>query len=213
MPETKVKRVFFVRHGETELNTQDVCQFHETPLSEHGHTQARMLADRCAHLSCQRLITSDMERAMQTAKYIAEELRLPAEGTRLLRERMLPEELRGRPRASDEYRRYQEDLRVNFHDLNWRPKGAENFSDLMARADSAEAFILGSDAENILAVTHSAFMKLLVMRMLLRDQLTPLLALHFDYALSVKNTAITGLIRTGDTWRLITWNDHAHFAE
>ena len=59
--------IYLIRHGETASNRSRVVQVPETPLSERGIAQARLLAARVADLGITRIVSSDMARARMTA--------------------------------------------------------------------------------------------------------------------------------------------------
>ena len=77
----------FVRHGETPLNVSRVLQPPDTPLSDHGLTQARAVARRLAELPIVAILSSDLPRALHTAQAIALATGAPIETTALLHER------------------------------------------------------------------------------------------------------------------------------
>ena len=80
--------LLIVRHGETALNVARTVQPADTPLSERGWAQARLLADRLA--ASQRvvaIVSSDLPRAAQTAQAVAARLGLPLHEDARLQER------------------------------------------------------------------------------------------------------------------------------
>ena len=62
----------FIRHGETDWNRQQRFQGQiDVPLNDLGHTQARRLGERLAGEPSEHLISSDLQRAQQTAAPLA----------------------------------------------------------------------------------------------------------------------------------------------
>lgn len=62
----------FIRHGETDWNRQQRFQGQiDVPLNDLGHTQARRLGERLAGEPTEHLISSDLQRAQQTASPLA----------------------------------------------------------------------------------------------------------------------------------------------
>ncbi len=62
----------FIRHGETDWNRQQRFQGQiDVPLNDLGHTQARRLGERLAGEPTEHLISSDLQRAQQTAAPLA----------------------------------------------------------------------------------------------------------------------------------------------
>ena len=66
------RRLWLVRHGLTEWNTQQrFCGHSDVPLSERGRVQARWLAGQLQDEALSTIYTSDLERARETAEMIA----------------------------------------------------------------------------------------------------------------------------------------------
>ena len=80
--------LYLVRHGETEDNVRQIMQGQtQGELTEHGREQAHQVAERLASKPIDAIVSSDLQRAIQTAEIIAEPHRLPINQTTLLRER------------------------------------------------------------------------------------------------------------------------------
>jgi broad specificity phosphatase PhoE len=74
-----IKRKFiFIRHGETEGNVHSLCQGHiDYPLTPLGREQAVFAAEKIKKfLPIQRLYSSDLGRAEETAKIISDKLHI-----------------------------------------------------------------------------------------------------------------------------------------
>ena len=86
-----------VRHGQTGENVRGILQgWLDTPLDERGVRQSRAVADRLRNDTFDRIVSSDLRRALESAAPLGEMLKLPVEGTPALREWHLGE-LEGRP--------------------------------------------------------------------------------------------------------------------
>ena len=82
-----VTKLILVRHAEAEGNI--IRRFHgntDSPLTENGHRQAKLAAERLADEPIDVIYTSDLQRAYQTAGYIAEAKNLPLHKVKALRE-------------------------------------------------------------------------------------------------------------------------------
>jgi broad specificity phosphatase PhoE len=67
-------RVTFVRHGESQSNSDGRWQGHgDSPLSDHGHAQAALAAVRLGRVSYARVVSSDLARARDTARALGVE--------------------------------------------------------------------------------------------------------------------------------------------
>lgn len=80
--------ILFVRHGETDWNAERRIQGHtDRPLSAHGREQARTLAAELAYEPLDAVYSSDLARARDTARAIAEPRGLAVTVDARLRER------------------------------------------------------------------------------------------------------------------------------
>ena len=79
--------ILLIRHGETALNVARVLQPADTPLSARGATQAEALAQRLASMGVATIVSSDLPRALTTARAIAAATGARVETSALLRER------------------------------------------------------------------------------------------------------------------------------
>ncbi len=90
MTEHRPALLTVVRHGETLWNVQGKQQGHlDSDLTPLGVRQAQAVAGALAHESFQAFYSSDLERAMQTARIIAEPLGMEVRPEAGLRERHL----------------------------------------------------------------------------------------------------------------------------
>lgn len=70
------------------------------------------------------------------------------------------------------------------------------------------------DEDNVVVVTHGMFMRIMCAVILVKDNLTPRICYDMMMTLQTKNTGITFIKQNKKKeWRVITWNDHTHFAE
>lgn len=67
-----VESLYFIRHGETDMNLHNRCQGRvDTPLNATGHEQARAAADQLDGIRIDHLLVSPLRRAADSAAYIA----------------------------------------------------------------------------------------------------------------------------------------------
>lgn len=135
------------RHGESVANAQGwLAGFKDVALTPTGQAQARALAEELAAVPFGRVISSDLTRAVETARPIAEgRVGVPWLITEALRERDLgewAEVTRESLRASGEMSRL----------ISWwgRPPGGESHDDLMRRALPILASLPTLDAPSLL---------------------------------------------------------------
>jgi broad specificity phosphatase PhoE len=80
--------LYLVRHGETVDNVNKIMQGQtQGQLTPEGEHQARLLAQQLADTHFDFFVSSDLKRAIDTCRIIAEERGMPVQTTPLLRER------------------------------------------------------------------------------------------------------------------------------
>src|SRR3954468_3280055 len=73
MPPRATTKIVLVRHGETKWNVEQRIQGQgDSPLTETGIEQARLIGRRLGREHFDRLVSSDLGRAMQTAAEIGQ---------------------------------------------------------------------------------------------------------------------------------------------
>ncbi len=87
------KRLFLVRHGETEFNIKGVMQGHvDSPLTDLGIKQAKDTAELVKEMNIDVLASSDLKRAIDTAEIISVAINIPvSEKISTFRERFFGE--------------------------------------------------------------------------------------------------------------------------
>lgn len=151
-----------MRHGESDWNDQEVIQGQNDTarLTGLGRRQARAVAADLRGSTFDRLISSDLERARETAVIIAEELDLKVEVDPLLRERSFGA-FEGGPSTdlTSENTGIEGNVLV---DPDARPARGESFQDVVTRA---EEFLAKVDErwlnERLLVVTHGGMIRAL----------------------------------------------------
>jgi probable phosphoglycerate mutase len=139
--------ILLVRHGETPSNAARVVQTPDTPLSARGILQAEQLAARLAALSVERILSSDLARARETAERVQ-----AATGAELALEPLLQERNFGDVRGTP----YSE-LGVDLFAPDFDPPGGESWQAFHRRVDAAWARVRAEAAAiagNLAVVTH-----------------------------------------------------------
>ncbi|MEI6316469.1 MAG: histidine phosphatase family protein [bacterium] len=208
-----MKKIYFVRHGESEGIVGSIRGDTTTPLTEHGRNQSKMIAKYFAHIRIDRLICSPLERTKQTAEIISTEIGVPIEYSDLFVERRRPSHFYGKSKNDPEALEFKENYEKNFHLPNFRFADEENFEDLKARAGEALAYLASRSEEHILVVTHGYFMRIVGAHILNGDMLTGEQCAKYVATHHMDPTGMT--IATYDeskenTWSLEVWNDNTH---
>ncbi len=215
-----MKTVYFVRHGQSEGNTGTIFQTDDSPLTDMGKKQGRIVADRCSRLPIEYVVASPQPRAQETASIITERINLSFDSSILFRERKKPTAIEGKsfddPEAKSMNIAWWNSLRGD----GSRVADGENFEDLSTRAGRALEYLAELKEEHILVVTHGFYLRYLVARAIYGAELSPSQFEPLMRGLSMQNTGITVLrhnvAKKPDEagpyaeWELRTWNDHAH---
>ncbi|MFW5691100.1 MAG: histidine phosphatase family protein [Chloroflexota bacterium] len=202
-----IKRLVFIRPGETDWNLQGRWQgWVASPLNELGQQQMARLAGFIRHIGITRLYTSDLHRARQSAEILAEELGQEPIYDSRLRERSIGEfqglnvpEIHGW--YQDEYRKLLADPE------GYRVPGGESIEDVRVRVRQFLDEILaeGNKAkgdQTIAVLSHTIAIRLMVKQLQPSCDLTDVTFL---------NSSVTTLVNNGDdTWRLTAVNDVSH---
>lgn len=210
-----LKRFYFVRHGQTEDNANNVYQNAEDMLTEKGREQAGAVAERFVSIPADVIIASDYIRAGETAKAIAEKTGLFLQSSELFRELRRPTELIGKEKREPEAKRIMDEIIEHEPIRGWHYSDEENLFDALNRARKAIDFLCEFPEENIVVVTHEIFIKIMLSAMAITDDEQ---AMQFyrtmRYFMIGDNTGITiaeyGTFAYDRKFRLRIWNDHTH---
>lgn len=193
--------LFCVRHGQSEFNAEGRIQGQfDAKLSELGRSQAHRVAEALAVHPVEKVFTSPLSRAYQTAQVIAERLELPLEVIDDLQElnagvfqgKLWSEVEAEYPEASKAWRSYDPDFKI--------PQG-ESRRELMIRGTAALEAIREKEHECVVAVSHGAILGAGIKGLLqIPAELNP-----FQLA----NCSITQL-KFGERFKLISLNETGH---
>ncbi len=165
-----------IRHGESVSNAEpgrDLSDADGDLLTARGHEQAALAAKHLGGLRIDRLWSSPLRRARETAEPIAAELGLEVE----IHEDLI--ELRegdGHYRLNGEEQRlarWSARMAANPDDPRAAPDGAESFADMIARVERVKALFLAHRDQRVLAVSHGLLLRFLFVHSFLEDDFTP----------------------------------------
>lgn len=145
--------IYIVRHGKTDLNQANVLQGRsDHPLNDEGLAQARSAADRLRDVCFDRVFSSPLIRAVQTAEIIA------PYRTIAIDERLI--EMDYGPYEGLDLHNLPPEILTFFRDFvhNPAPEGMEQLSSVVERAGAFLEQIRGLNG-NILISTHAIAMK------------------------------------------------------
>ena len=204
MSEIEVTRVFAVRHGETVWNAETRMQGQlDTALNERGRWQARRAAEALAGEGIEAIFASDLARAFDTARAVADRLDLPIAIDPGLRERSFGV-FQGSTYAEIDARWPAEAARWRRHEPDFGPQGGETFRAFNARAVAAATRIAASQpGRTILIVTHGGVLDCLYRAASRIDLAAP-------RSWQLGNAAINRLLYTEQGFTLVGWSDTSH---
>lgn len=164
-----MNKIYLTRHGESQWNILKMIQGQkDIPLTDRGIQQAKMLGKRLIDEKIDRIYTSDLSRAYETAKIVSEIINVDIVAMKEFREinfgiweGISNEELLANYKEDHElWMRKPEELVL---------KGAETLFELQSRALSGIDKVIGLEnnkSENILIVSHSATIKSIILGLL-----------------------------------------------
>ncbi|GHB94559.1 histidine phosphatase family protein [Cerasicoccus arenae] len=201
-------RLIVIRHGETEWNIQHRYQGQlDSPLTEKGRRQAEAIAHRLADVSFDRLVSSDLGRAVDTAKAIARQHPgLPWEQDAGLRERNFGM-LAGytRDEAAKEFPREEEGY---LHGgVDYRIPEGESLRDVFHRAGRTfDQLAERCAGETVCVITHGG-----ILGMFLRHAVG--IPVEHTRCYKFVNAAYNEFTWEQGHWLLHVWGDISHLGD
>jgi broad specificity phosphatase PhoE len=204
-------KVYFVRHGESEFNVQNLHQHPEVALTEHGERQAEFIAKRLERIKINYMFASPYLRTKQTAEIIAKRIKKKIEYSDLIVELVRPTELIGLSFTDPKSVAVKDAIKRHVSDPSWHHSDEENFFDFRTRAlKFVELLEKRFTNEHVLVVTHGHIMRM-IMAVMFQPDISPDVFHRYETFFMTRNTGITIVEKKmGKDWRLLTWNDHAH---
>lgn len=204
LPLVAMMRLLFVRHGQTKDNLAGVFQGQSgRGLDDTGRAQAARLADRLRGQSFRALVTSDLDRAAETADILSAAIGLSPLVNPAFREidvggwaGLTAEEARVRFPAEHDDWRAGKDVRRG---------GGESYSEVAARIEAATLALAAEYQDGtVIIVSHGTAIRSFTARVVgapaQASRSWPVMA----------NCAITAFLLDGTLFRLVTWNDAGH---
>jgi 2,3-bisphosphoglycerate-dependent phosphoglycerate mutase len=206
-------KIYFVRHGESELNAKHIHQPHTAQLSDLGKKQAAFVAHRFSSIPVDIIYSSPFARALETATEIAQITEKKIVQEPLLRELKRPTEIEGKPIDDPAIQSLKQQIIDHTADPDWHYADEENIHDLKNRCLNIVALLKSLEYEHVVVVTHG-----ITLRMIIACMMFPEDTIVNNFAAMLKffhttNTGITVCEREKEyTFKLLTWNDYAHLS-
>jgi broad specificity phosphatase PhoE len=197
-------KIYLIRHGETDFNKtdKDWGQNKEESLNDWGFLQTDKLAEVLKDIKIDKLVSSDLKRAMQTSEILSKKLNL-----KIILDNRLQEYEPGEVNPSSDkwIEKYKQMLESGISKYDIRPFGGENIWDLIKRTKS---FLEDLEKEKgvIAIITHSGVNAALI-NLSQRREKNDFINIKQD------NTCINLLEFLNGKWEVITINDSSHTDE
>ena len=203
-------RIIAIRHGETAWNVDTRIQGHlDIPLNANGIAQAQRLARAwLAHEPIHAIFSSDLSRALQTARIVAEATGAPLSVNAGLRERCFGD-LQGHTFAEFSAAAPQQAERWRRRDPDWVPPGGgESLLSFRERVTQTVQVLAAQNAGKTLALfTHGGVLDVLY-------RAATGLGLQDARTWQIGNTAVNRLLWTPDSGlTLVGWADTTHLED
>jgi len=200
-----VTRIIAIRHGETAWNVDTRIQGQlDIPLNDTGRWQAERLARALAAREAIDVVyTSDLLRAWETARPVAEATGAPLHTDEGLRERGFGS-FQGKTFTEIEAAMPEEARRWRQRDPFWAPPGGESLTAMRRRViETLHALASRHVGEQIVMVAHGGVMDVLYRAATGQELQAPRTWL-------LGNTAINRLLWSPEGLSLVGWSDTSH---
>lgn len=210
------KRVYFLRHPQTDENESGVYLGPDAKVTEVGERQIDIVVERAMELNPGTIVSSNYERAIRLATQIHKRLELVSvvRASRLFNEVRKPSSLIGLSRSDSQSKEIMAEIRSRF-DEDHAHSDEETRSMLEARIKEALQFLEQLPEQTILVTTHCKFLFALFHYVYTGGSLKGYYE-SADRVLRHDNTGITTFTfepdyRTGQPhWHCVSWNDVSH---
>lgn len=197
--------LYFMRHGETVWNTERRYQgMTDIELSDEGIRQAKCVAERFKNIHIDKIYSSPLKRAIETARPIAENKGLEIISEDAFREIHFGEwEGMTVPDLTQKYG----DRYINFirEPHNYGFPGEENIDNVIKRIKPSIDRIIENDDGDVLIVSHGGIIRLMIMYIMGLDN-------SWFTKMWINNTGISIIEIKNDRRLMLTVNDSAHLA-
>jgi len=194
-----MKKLILVRHGETEENKTNIVQGHKYgTLSDLGKEQAKKVAEKLKSEDIGAIYSSDLSRAMNTAKEIHKFHNVDLISDEGLRERNLGCFEGG---SFDDYNKAASEFDNGW--IDFCPEGGESKREVHARLSKVFDRIAAENDRDVVLVSHGGALFCLMHHLNGEE-----LGKDSDYWHG--NTGVTYLEKDGDKWKVVKFNDMEH---
>lgn len=202
----KVRRIYLIRHGETEFNRLGVFRGrYDVDLNQNGRLQAKEIAKALSGEGLEFIVTSPLKRAFETAKTIADELGIRLEVEEGFNNINLGS-WQGVPKD-----KIKQDFPDLWHLWITQPEklvipGAETLAQVRRRSFRCLKSWVSKTKGSFGLVTHRAVIKPLAAAML---GMRP----PYFWKLHIDNASFSVFEVINDGFMLVSWNNNSHLSK
>lgn len=208
-----MKKIYFVRHGESEGNALEIHQSESTPLTEIGQSQAQMIARRFSKTPIDLIIASPCMRAQQTARAIADKNNLKIETSDLFTEKKGPSQLVGLSQRSELSKQIRGEIRAHAlsQDGQWRHSDEETAFEFIQRINQALKYLSLRTEESLVVASHALTLKMILTQILYpAGSLEDFYTIYRNFRLKNTGLSVASYDEQTQKWKVICVNDHSH---
>lgn len=199
-------RICFIRHGETDWNvTKRIQGQTDIPLNETGLSQALAMALNATHYNFSAIYSSDLSRAFETAKIVAEGRGLEVRTLPHLRERHYGI-FQGL--TADEVAKHYPEAYANYkaRDPDYNFEAGESMVRFVGRVSEViDDLTRHHSGKTIAAISHAGVLDIVYRKARGRP-------LHTPRDFSIPNCALNWFRFDGQGWHLEAWDAHHYLA-
>lgn len=208
-------KLFLVRHAESQ-DSNTIWQTPETPLSEKGKKQARALISTHRFNGAEKILTSKLKRAIETADIVAKGFNKEIEIVEDIHERQQSPKIYGLKRTESVSEKYFQDVVKNNENWDWRwDRDEESFSEVINRAVKFRDNLINKYSQkSVLAVSHDVFLRCFITVCILGEK-SKKASFHQLYrSIAIEKTGVSLLIYREEqkSWKLWYLNDYSHLS-
>ena len=195
--------VYFLRHGEFQKTEPIVYPTNETPLSTEGRKQIGLVDNKVCGLGIELILSSDLARAVETAKIVNRNIKVELRINGLFSERKRPSEIVGRDVGNVEVKNIIQIINEKYHTPGYHYSDEENFSDLKSRAREALKYLEEIHVRKLLVVSHSEILAMIFLLIAFGEGITSIEYTQRKHLFAIKTAEIVCFERSDGIWRRI----------
>ncbi len=199
--------LYLVRHGQTIDAQNNRYQNFDSELSDRGIKDAQTAGGILKKYKIQKIISSPLVRAKQTAELINKALNVPLVYNEYLVEEKRPTEVEKTDKNSKASMRIMKEIADKYSDLNFRYSDEDNFLILKDRGVSLKKYLEEIPKVDTAIVSSGVILKMLISLLIFGESLDPKKFLSISNLFRTDNCGISILqLDFDNTWTLKSWN-------